>query len=547
LLLWLLFLAAWLVAFNLLSGVDKNIKSQISAVTSFVYVAFGLFTSLTSNPFDRQVFNIPEQGKDLNPILQDLGLAFHPPLLYIGYVGFAISFAFAITALLNGEFNKKWAGFMRPWASSALAFLGLGIVLGSWWAYYELGWGGWWFWDPVENASFMPWLVGIALVHSLIVMEKKGTFAIWTLLLTIIAFSLSIFGAFLVRSGILNSVHAFASDPERGRFLLLILFTIIILSLLIYSFKAHNIKRNNNNLWDLKDVLFLLNNVILLTACFTVLLGTVYPIIIDLLNLRKVSVGPPYFEIIFVPLILVLGIFASIGVIVKWSREIAIKEVLYKVFASFFSALLCAVLFLLFYNKGFYFSSFIALSLGFFIVISAFMSMFANNNNLESKIHSIPMVVGHLGFAFLVAGAVLANVYNMENNIRMKAGVVYQLDNYTFKMTQQSEFLHSNYSSKQAVIELSKDNNRFATLYPEKRTYNSSKQTTTEASIKAGFFEDVFVTLGQEFQDHSWSVAIQKKAFVRWVWLGGILISLSLFIRLFINRIMILRRKYDSR
>ena len=523
LVLWLLLLSSWAGGVQLFSSAPTKVKVQLAVILAVVFIAFSSFTLLTSNPFDRVIFNPPTEGKDLNPLLQDIGLAFHPPLLYVGYVGFSVSFAFAIAGLWQGNFDQHWAKWMRPWTNMAWAFLGLGIALGSWWAYYELGWGGYWFWDPVENASLMPWLLGGALVHSLIVLEKRGIFSKWVSLLAISTFSLSILGAFLVRSGILDSVHAFSSSPERGRFLLILLFSLLVFSVLLYSFRAAKIGIAHGVRWQNKEILLLINNLLLVAACFTVLLGTLYPIVIDLLGGGRISVGPPYFEAIFKPLVVVMAVAGSVALISRWGKSDKALNLLRRyAYLALFSAGLATLLVLTilpYFSLGGWFALWLASSL----IASAAWSIISSGF-LQS---SWAALLGHTGLALLLAGASLNTIYSTEQNVRLSADQSVEISGLTFQLKDYREFAQDNYVSRQAKIAVSKNGQPLMEMLPEKRLYAIRSQLMTEAAIEPGALQDVFVVLGEKFHDGSLSFTIQMKAFIRWIWLGVILISLG--------------------
>lgn len=516
LLLWLLLIAVWTLSVSLFSRANKQVVQHVVWVLCGVFFAFVAFTLFTSNPFVRVLLSPPSEGGDLNPLLQDIGLALHPPLLYVGYVGFAVSFAFAIVALCHKDFSQKWASWMRPWANVAWAFLGFGIVLGSWWAYYELGWGGYWFWDPVENASFMPWLLGTALVHSLLVLEKRGAFRRWCALLAIATFGLSILGTFLVRSGILDSVHAFASSPERGRFLLLMLSAILVAATLLYISRAQSLQAHHA-LLTAKDGTLLVNNFLLVMACFVVLLGTLYPIVLDLLNLGRISVGPPYFEAMFVPLVSGMALVATYALLLPWVRsQLGGKTVIAIAIRVWLLALVLAALFVWFVPNTWHFGAWVAMTLAFGLSISGVWHLLR-----IKQLSALGAAMGHIGFAFLIAGAALTHIYSIEQSVRVRQGNTFTINDIAIEALAQREVSKANYISKQFRFVIGND----TTAVAEKRFYPVRQQTMTEAAIVAGFFGDVFIALGEQFQDGSWSVSLQYKAFIRWVWLGGILIS----------------------
>jgi cytochrome c-type biogenesis protein CcmF len=529
LLLWALTLSAWTAAVGFFSrSVPEVMVARVLAVMGMVSIGFLLFMLLTSNPFDRLV-PAPMQGRDLNPLLQDPGLAIHPPMLYMGYVGFAVPFAFAIAAMLGGRLDAAWARWSRPWTNVAWVSLTMGIALGSWWAYYELGWGGWWFWDPVENASFLPWLVGTALMHSLAVTEKRGAFKAWTVLLAIFAFSLSLLGTFLVRSGVLTSVHAFASDPTRGVFILLFLCAVIGGSLLLYAWRAAQIRSLVK--FDLlsRETGLLLNNVVLVVAAASVLLGTLYPLVIDALNLGKLSVGPPYFNAVFLPLMSPLLALVGIGAYLRW-KEDRFERVRKAFTLPLIAAVVLGALFPLVMERYEVLAA-IGMILAFWVVLSQIPSLRERLSGGRS-IASVPagfwgMTLGHVGLAVTVVGITLTSLYSVEKDVRLSPGETYALGPYTFAFQGVSQYRGPNYVSNQGTVIASRNGETIATLKPAKRVYTTQGMPMTEAGIDAGLFRDLFVALGDELDGGAWAVRLYHKPFVRWIWLGAIIMSLG--------------------
>ncbi|MEN8214006.1 MAG: heme lyase CcmF/NrfE family subunit, partial [Pseudomonadota bacterium] len=467
-------------------------------------------------------------GKDLNPLLQDFGLAVHPPMLYMGYVGLVVPFAFAIAAMLGGRLDAAWARWSRPWTNIAWLFLTIGISLGSWWAYYELGWGGWWFWDPVENASFMPWLVATALMHSLAVTEKRGAFKAWTVLLAIFAFSLSLLGTFLVRSGVLTSVHAFASDPARGVFILAFLAVVIGGSLSLFAMRGKSIRSFVS--FDLlsRESGLLLNNILLVVITFMVLLGTVYPILHNAFGWGNLSVGKPYFDLFFVILTVPLAIALGAGQLLRWKRDTA-ANLFSKVRSALIISVVTGVGVAALLMPKFSFSAALGIAIGVWILCTAGKAL---REQLASRsFAAIPrgfwgMVFGHIGVAFFAVGITLTSIYSTEKDIRLAPGEQYQMGGYTFTFDKVNEISGPNYSGSRGVVSVIKEGFE-TTLYPEKRNYFSSGMPMTEAGIDPGFFRDLFVALGEPLGDGAWAVRLYHKPFVRWIWLGTIIMALG--------------------
>ena len=530
LLLWALTLAIWT---GLVAAFSKHIpdatRARVLGVMGLVSIGFILFLLFTSNPFAR-LFPAPPEGRDLNPLLQDPGLAIHPPMLYMGYVGFSVAFAFSIAALLEGRLDSAWARWSRPWTNVAWMFLTLGITLGSWWAYYELGWGGWWFWDPVENASFMPWLVGTALIHSLAATEKRGVFKTWTVLLAIFAFSLSLLGTFLVRSGVLTSVHAFASDPARGVFILVFLSVVVGGSLLLYAIRAPQVKSSAGFELVSRESVLLINNVLLVVTAASILLGTLYPLVIDALGLGKLSVGPPYFNAVFIPLMAPLALVVGLGVLLRWKSDdikALSRRLLWPAAACLAIALLTPLL-MPFYSWAAVLGTSLAL---WTLAVSAL----AFKQRLQTwsllRLKQIPagfygMTLAHLGISVFVIGITFTSVYSVERDVRLAPEETLDLSGYIFKFHGVKQIPGPNYKAEQAYLSVDYQGKTVAELSPQKRVYRVQKMPMTEAAIDAGLFRDLFVAIGEPLgEEGAWSLRIYYKSFIRWIWLGGIFMA----------------------
>ena len=533
LLLWVFSLTAWTMAVAIFSkDIDQGFIARVLAVLGMVAVGFMAFTLLTSNPFDRFWPNVPLEGRDLNPLLQDVGLIVHPPLLYLGYVGFAVAFAFAIAALMVGKMDAAWARWSRPWTVAAWAFLTLGIALGSWWAYYELGWGGWWFWDPVENASFMPWLVGTALIHSLAVTEKRGTFRNWTVLLSIFAFSLSLLGTFLVRSGVITSVHSFAADPGRGMFILLLLAIAVGGSLTLYAFRASNVSSFSRFALYSRETALLVCNIILVVACVTVLLGTLYPLLVDAAGMGKISVGPPYFNAVFVPIMSFLFIFMGIGPLIRWKK--AKKGELRKQLSaiSMFS-ILFGLAFPFLYDGEFNIAVAIGIGLATWVALVVLKDLFnqmkASGGLSLKKVtgSQLGMTLAHMGIAICIVGVTIVSTYELEINVKMNVGDKVNVEGYDIEFNGIKQVEGPNYSAEQGQLNLYDDGKFIAALKPERREYKVQTMGMTEAAIDPGLFRDVYVALGDPLPGNAWAVRVHYKPFVRWIWLGAIFMALG--------------------
>ena len=540
LLLWMLFLTWWAFGVAMLSRqLPEAMVARVLGTLGLVAFGFLLFILITSSPFERLLPGAAE-GRDLNPLLQDFGLVIHPPLLYMGYVGFSVAFAFAIAALLSGQLDAAWARWSRPWTMAAWCFLTLGIAMGSWWAYYELGWGGWWFWDPVENASFMPWLVGTALIHSLAVTEKRGSFKNWTVLLAISAFSLSLLGTFLVRSGVLTSVHAFATDPRRGIFILIFLVAVIGSSLALFAWRAPKVGLGGRFALVSRESLLLTNNVLLVVACATVLLGTLYPLLIDALGVGKISVGPPYFNAVFVPVMAPVLFLMGIAPFARW-KEASIPEITRTVRWAMLAAAVVAIALPLVYGQW---SALTALGLLLaawvtFTTLIAFIERIQHTRGGQSFLSAafkqprsfVGMCVAHFGIAVFVVGVTMVSSFQDEKDVKMAAGETVSVAGYSFTFNGVKQVQGPNYVAAQGDFDLAVDGKFKLKMNPEKRNYASSGMPMTEAAIDAGFLRDVYVSLGEPIDrdkpEGEWAVRVYYKPFVDWIWGGCVLMALG--------------------
>ncbi len=534
LLLWMLILAGWTVSVSIFSrGVPLQMIARVLSVLGMISVGFLLFMLITSNPFDRML-PAPADGQSLNPLLQDFGLAIHPPMLYMGYVGFSVAFAFAVAALIGGRLDMAWARWMRPWTNIAWMFLTIGIALGSWWAYYELGWGGWWFWDPVENASFMPWLMGTALIHSLAATEKRGAFKAWTVLLAVCAFSLSLLGTFLVRSGVLTSVHAFATDPARGAFILAFLGVVVGSSLALYAWRAPQLRSNTSFSMQSRESGLLFNNVIMLAMCASVLLGTLYPLVLDALGIAKISVGVPYFNAVFLPLAIPLMLMVGVGALARWKKD-NLVEILKRLR---WAAVLSVVggIALPFLMGRFTFGAALGIGLGLWVTLASLQGLFErlrHRNNKWVALRSIGagfwgMTMAHIGIAVFSVGVSLTTIYSVEKDLRMAPGDSYDIAGYNFAFEGVRKAQGPNYRADEGVVEVTKGGEEVTVLAAQKRQYDIQMSIMTEAAIDAGFTRDLYVALGEKIgTDGSWSVRLYYKPFIRWIWLGSLLMGLG--------------------
>ena len=537
LLLWVMCLAGWGYAVAVCSrALPPDVIARVLAVMGMISIGFILFTLLTSNPFDR-LYPAAIEGRDLNPLLQDPGLVIHPPMLYMGYVGFSVAFAFAIAALLSGKLDSAWVRWARPWTNIAWVFLTIGIALGSWWAYHELGWGGWWFWDPVENASFMPWLVGTALIHSLAVTEKRSTFKSWTVLLSILAFSLSLLGTFLVRSGVLVSVHSFASDPERGVYILAFLAVVVGGSLTLYAWRASQFTSGGRFDTLSKETMLLINNVLLVVAMVTILIGTLYPLFLDALGLPKLSVGPPYFDAVFVPLMLPLVILMGIGPIAKW-RRVTFKELFNKLkFILFIGIVLGIIMPIAIYGSTTVMTA-IGIAAGVWAVVTsvyAIVRLIAKRDSSTSIFKAymkIPramkgMAVAHIGIGIFIFGVVFTSAFSDQKEASVAIGESIDLAGYTFTLKGVSPVQGPNYQAMRGFVSVERDSEVVAQLFPEKRVYTVQTNPMTEAGIESGIFKDLYVALGEAISVNEWGLRAYYRPFVQWIWIGSALMALG--------------------
>jgi cytochrome c-type biogenesis protein CcmF len=529
-LLWALILGLWGCAVTVFSRTLSEVfQARVLGVMGLISVGILLFILTTSNPFERLV-PVPADGNDLNPLLQDFGMTIHPPMLYMGYVGLSVAFSFAIAALLGGSLDSAWARWSRPWTLVAWMFLTFGIVLGSWWAYYELGWGGWWFWDPVENASFMPWLVATALLHSLASTEKRGAFKAWTVLLAIFAFSLSLLGTFLVRSGVLTSVHAFAADPSRGLFILVFLALVVGGSLLLYGLRAPSIRDTAQYGLISRENLLLLNNILLVTAAASILLGTLYPLVLDGLGLGKISVGSPYFASVFAPLMTPIVLLAGIAPLFAW-REAKTTPLLLRLRWLAPAALTLGTASAALFWTASDIKTVAGLSMAFWLVGSAGLSLWQRislRNHLLAGLRSqslsvYGMTLAHIGIAVFLVGVVLSNGYSEEKVVRLAPGSSVVMRGYTFTFKGVTEVSGPNFKAQEGEFQVEQAGQLIAELKPQKRVYKVQRTTMTEAAIEPGLTRDLYVALGEPMDAGAWSVRIYCKPFIRWVWLGGLL------------------------
>ena len=524
LLLWMLMLSGWTLAVALFSrSLDETMVARVLGVLGLVSTGLLLFVLFTSNPFERLV-PAAENGRDLNPLLQDPGLVFHPPMLYMGYVGFSVAFAFAIAALLSGRLDAAWARWSRPWTTMAWIFLTIGIAMGSWWAYYELGWGGWWFWDPVENASFLPWLIGTALLHSLAVTEKRGSFKSWTVLLAIGAFSLSLLGTFLVRSGVLTSVHAFATDPRRGVFILALLVLVVGSSLALFAWRAPKVALGGAFALMSRETLILVGNVLLVVAAGSVLLGTLYPLFIDALNLGKISVGPPYFNSVFVPLMAPALFLMAAAPLARWKHADA-RAMARRLWLAAALAVVGAIAIPLLMG-GWTVLTGLGVLLSVWIASSMTLQIVARFKLGIPPLSFWGMQLGHLGVAVFVMGVTLVGGYQEEKDVRMEPGDTTRVGGHDFRFIGISSVAGPNYRAARGEFEMSRGG-KVTRMYPEKRTYLSSAMPMTEAAIDAGITRDVYVSLGEPLEGQAWAVRVYYKPFVDWIWAGCLLMALG--------------------
>ncbi|MDT0627723.1 heme lyase CcmF/NrfE family subunit [Alteromonas sp. W364] len=536
-LLWCLIFAVWTVAVALFSkGIPQAMIARVLSVLGMVSIGFYLFMLLTSNPFDSLLPFFPVDGRDLNPLLQDFGMIIHPPMLYMGYVGFSVAFAFAIAALIGGQLDSTWARWSRPWTIAAWSFLTIGIALGSWWAYYELGWGGWWFWDPVENASFMPWLVGTALMHSLAVTEKRKVFKSWTVLLAIAAFSLSLLGTFLVRSGVLVSVHSFASDPSRGLFILGLLVIVIGGSLLLYAIRASQLKSVGRYEIFSREMMLMGNNVLLVAATIVVLLGTLLPLVHKELGMGTISIGAPFFNQMFTLLIVPFVMFMAVGPLSRWKKQSA-SALKNQLLIALLLGLSAGVLINFNYDEPTYMGM-LGMVLSFWILIAVVLEVrqrVASTTKDESLFQSLRkltpshwgMVLGHVGFAVTLIGITLVSNYELERDVRMNAGDTVEIADYTVKFTGVEQVEGPNYTADRGIFDVYKNGEFVNHLEPEKRFYPVQRTSMTEAGIHTTFTRDLFVALGEPLSNNGWAVRLYYKPFVVWIWGGSFIMCIG--------------------
>jgi cytochrome c-type biogenesis protein CcmF len=551
--LWVSILAVWTMAVTLFAkSLPETFRIRLISVMGMVSIGFLAFIIFTSNPFERLI-PAALDGRDLNPLLQDPGMVFHPPVLYMGYVGFSVAFAFAIAALLDGRLDITWARWTRPWTTVAWVFLTLGIAFGSKWAYYELGWGGWWFWDAVENASFMPWLVGTALIHSLAVTEKRDAFKVWTVLLSICAFSLSLLGTFLVRSGVLTSVHAFATDPRRGVFILLYLVIVIGGALLLFAWRAPKVGLGEKFDVVSRESMLLTNNVVLVAAAGSVLLGTMYPLLMDALGAGKISVGPPYFDTVFVA-IMAPGLFLmGLGPLAKWKKA-SLPEIGLRLRVAAVISLVSALLVPLIMGKltvmtavGVFLGIWVA-STSLILLINRIKTRQAATPNFLENIKGIPlafygMLLAHLGIGVFILGVTLVKGFESEQDLRMEVNDVAQIGNLAFRFEGAKEIVGPNYLSSQGKFIVTSNGKQVAALQPEKRFYPVQGSMMTEADIEPGVLKDLYVSLGEPLENGAWSVRIYIKPFVQWIWAGAIIMALGGILALSDRRYRIVNNK----
>ena len=544
LLLWIWLLSLWSAAVALFSKrLPQEAAARVLGIMGIISIGFLLFVLFTSNPFARTFPDFPVDGKELNPLLQDIGLIFHPPLLYMGYVGFSVAFAFSIASLMTGKLDTAWARWSRPWTMAAWIFLTLGIVLGSWWAYYELGWGGWWFWDPVENASFMPWLAGTALLHSLAVTEKRGSFKAWTVLLAILAFSLCLLGTFLVRSGILVSVHAFASDPTRGLYVLAYLIVVIGGSLTLYAYKGSQIRSRDNAERYSRESLLLLNNILLMTALCVVLLGTLLPLVHKQLGLGSISIGAPFFDQMFLIIMTPFALLLGIGPLVKWRRD-QFSAIRTPVVVSVIIMLIAGFALPYLLQDKITVSAVLGTMMTVIIVLLSLYEMHQRATHRDSFLQGITklsrshwgMVLAHLGVAMTVWGIAFSQNYSVERDVRMNVGDSVQIADYDFTFKGISDANGPNYIGGKAQIDITRHGKPEATLFAEKRLYTVSKMPMTEAAIDWGFTRDLYVALGEKLDNNAWALRLYYKPFIRWIWLGGLFMALGGLLCMFDRR-----------
>ncbi|MGC6341432.1 heme lyase CcmF/NrfE family subunit [Bisgaard Taxon 45] len=544
LLLWIWLLTLWGAAVAWFSKqLPQEAVARVLGIMGLISIGFLIFVLFTSNPFERTFPDFPVDGKELNPLLQDVGLIFHPPLLYMGYVGFSVAFAFAIASLMTGKLDTAWARWSRPWTMAAWVFLTLGIVLGSWWAYYELGWGGWWFWDPVENASLMPWIAGTALLHSLAVTEKRGSFKAWTVLLAILAFSLCLLGTFLVRSGILVSVHAFASDPTRGLYILAYLVVVIGGSFVLYAYKGSQIRSRDNAERYSRETALLLNNILLMTALSVVLLGTLLPLVHKQLGLGTISVGAPFFDQMFLIIMVPFSLLLGVGPLIKWRRD-QFSAIRKPVILSLVVMLVAGVALPYLLQDQLTVSATLGTMMSVFIVLLSVYELQQRATHRSSFWVGVTklsrshwgMVLAHLGVAMSVWGIAFSQNYSIERDVRMNVGDSVQIADYQFTFQGITEANGPNYLGGKAQVDIRRNGQVETILFAEKRFYTVSKMTMTEAAIDWGFTRDIYVALGENLGQDAWALRLYYKPFIRWIWFGGLFMALGGLLCMFDRR-----------
>ena len=528
LLLWMLLLGGWMLAVAAFSrSVPRIFTARVLSVMGMISVGFLLFILFTSNPFER-ILPGPIDGRDLNPLLQDVGMIFHPPLLYMGYVGFAVAFAFAIAGLIGGRVEREWVRWSRPWTLAAWAFLTFGIALGSWWAYYELGWGGWWFWDPVENASFIPWLIGTALIHSQAVTEKRGAFPAWTVLLSIAAFSMSLLGTFLVRSGVLTSVHAFANDPERGLFILAFMAVVTGGALVLYALRAPRIMTGEGFDWVSRESALLLNNVFFTVSAAMVLLGTLYPLIIDFMGWGQISVGPPYFGAMFVLLMTPVVLLLPLGPFTRWKRDEFMR--ILRPLAVTAAISIVAALIVCAWLGSWSLRAVSGWIGGFWLVGGALAYAVRTARASRSGLarHQWGMTLAHAGVGVFLIGAAMVEAHTFERDVRIAPGETVEAAGYRFTLHEVAQVKGPNWRADEARFSIHKGEREIARMNPQKRLYHRGGQTMTQVALKPGVFRDLYIAMGEELgESGAWSVRLHVKPFVRWIWGGAVLIGLG--------------------
>ncbi len=550
-LLWVFILSLWMAAVSLFSKrLPLEMLARTLAVLSWIAIGFYLFLLITSNPFARLLPNFPVNGQDLNPILQDPGMVIHPPMLYMGYVGFSVVFAFSIAALISKRLDAVWARWTRPWTTIAWCFLTYGIVLGSWWAYRELGWGGWWFWDPVENASFLPWLVGTALLHSLSATEKRGVFKAWTVLLAVSAFSLSLLGTFLVRSGILISVHAFAVDPKRGQFMLMFLFVVIGASLLLYALRSRRLISHSGFSLYSREMMILLNNTFLVVAMLTVLLGTIYPLIIQALSGNKVSVGAPYFNLIFIPLMVPFLFLMGIGPYFKWQHT-SMFAVMYRMMIGVVIALALAIGLPIMFGFSFKPWAILGLGLAFWILTQTLNQWVHFSRTKLIFVKRLTrsqwaMVLAHCGIAVTLIGITMVTQFEQQLNLSMRPNSHVQLAGYDFEFKNVLSLKGPNYSGAQATFIVRSEGRVYTVMHPEQRVFNVEQIAVAKTAINTKPWRDLYIALGSPLNGDAWAVRIYYKPFIRWIWVGGLLMVLGGLMAVFDRRYRVKVRKTNE-